>query len=299
MSDSSENEILGMDSQQLLRWGLILLLSVIAFGSIQQNGALSGTYQLSSVLIFVPIVIMMYLVVIYTMYAVGLNPNKFELFFIPTLLVGMIFVSMYFVDGIPQPGQNGGGDSIASDTPIDRSEIPRSTSGNGSSISNTLNSFITPTGPSKFDMLLQNVLSAITIIVVLLGLIGLLYWYVSRKNYDPEIQFRKVNEYAKSPFESNQSIIDYYVDASNKIEGIKGKAPEWFSPTYFSLQVDDSPGPPLSSYFDQLTEIYEEARFGEKEMSHEDVLEAKDLHDQVSMQIERMYEAIRAQERKQ
>ena len=287
-----EGKILGFSSQEMIRWGLVLLLIVTSIGSIIQGGALSGKYDQLNIMVYIPVLLFMYFSVLALMYMMGMKPNKFERIVIPLIVVGMIIAMLAAANILPkaqnQNGNNNGiiSTSVSSDfLPTNRpTESSNQSIGRGSQIT-----FISSN--SNLEQLYRNIATSLSIIFLLAFLGFGLYWIITRQHYDPDIQIHKMNEYAKSAFDSNNTIIEYYIDASNQIERIKGLAPSWFSPTNFSNHVIESPGPPLSSYFDSLTIIYEQARFGEKEMSQEKVDEVKDLHRQILSQIDAIFQA--------
>ena len=76
------------------------------------------------------------------------------------------------------------------------------------------------------------------------------------------------------------------MDASISIEKLKGIAPKWYTPTYFSDKIYSDPGPPVASYFSRLTTIYEISRFSNKDVEYTFVEEAQDMHREILHWIE-------------
>jgi hypothetical protein len=266
-------------------------------GSLLNGGALSGDYGKTAEMVYLSLAVVSYLGIIVGMHAVGLKPNKFEMIFVPTMIVGMVAVALSITNFVP-PLEDEDADG-STDTGPASSDVLDLTDVGSSSFAgdtNVVTSFVTSEELSAFEQFLQDAGIILVAVLFVLFLLGLLYTIIKRQNFLPDIRLAKVQEYAKSEFQSNKTIIEYYISSSTKIEELKGTAPQWFTPTFFSEHVEQSPGKPLSSYFDLLTDLYELARFSELQMSDAEVDEARDLHDQIQLQIKEIILQLSARE---
>ncbi|MGB1981558.1 MAG: hypothetical protein ACPHQO_03710, partial [Candidatus Kariarchaeum pelagius] len=157
---------------------------------------------------------------------------------------------------------------------------------NQKNINNTINQ---TENLSQTNTYWQNIINSISILSFVFIIIMIYQWYIKRNNEIPDFGVGKIKDYTKSTYHTNNSIIEYYILSSKLIEKYKGQAPTWYSPTRFSNNVQEKPGPPLSSYFDILTSLYEEARFGKIKMSEQKVNESKDLYEQIKNSTENTY----------
>jgi hypothetical protein len=266
----------------------MLIVAILVIGSINR-GIFSGEFPLSDLVAYFFVIFFFYVLIVYLMYVIGGEPSKFEIIFVPTIIIGVTIIGLVLLNLIPEvepQTPDGSGDTTTTD--ITSVSSSNSTMGTGST---------NPIQSTSINQEVQNLISFSQIalfIILFLVIIGVaVYIYKNRSKFEPEISIAQEIEYSKPKFQSNKDIIQFYIDASQKIEMIKGQAPQWFSPTYFAEHVEYSPGPPLSSYFDRLTTLYEWARFSNLEMSGQDVQEAKDLVFEINNQLEFIKQKIK------
>ena len=277
-------------------WGMVALMLLMLISSFTENGAFSSSYSpVSSMFVPFSIFLSMYLLIIWGMRFVGLNPTRFELIFLPTILIAMLFIGLSLTDSIIAPDDD---DDESTST---NSEPPSATSVGDNTQTQDSNPPLTDQGTqtndreaanNEFSELLKYI--GLFVVVVIL-IIGIIYLYRMREDDSGDFHFARPIEYSRPLGENQQSIIEYYINSSLIIEKFKGRAPKWFSPTYFSTHVQSQPGPPLSSYFDRLTNLYELARFSEKDLSMDYVIEAKELSEEIHRGIEDLFNALKSE----
>ena len=281
--------IFGFTKNEIISLSLMILLLNLGFGSIVNNSFFSNNDR-NSVYIILSILVFLYLFTIAVLLEMGFKLNKFEIILIPSSIILIIGIVLYYANLLPPLVDDDPIDitvlpPINSDDEIDRS-ISTDMNSNQKNINNTINQ---TENLSQTNTYWQNIINSISILSFVFIIIMIYQWYIKRNNEIPDFGVGKIKDYTKSTYHTNNSIIEYYILSSKLIEKNKGQAPTWYSPTRFSNNVQEKPGPPLSSYFDILTTLYEEARFGKIKMSEQKVNESKDLYEQIKNSTENTY----------
>ncbi len=153
------------------------------------------------------------------------------------------------------------------------------TSENGGVVTITSTVTVTKPPPTWLSDLINFINYAIVAFVVLFLVALVLLTYYSSTKADLELVEEDIYSSSLSP--RRKDIIDLYRDTCYAIEGKVGRAPIWYTPSKFLNSLVIEIGPPLTSYFGVLTELYELARFSSKELTDEHVQEAKEASTQV------------------
>lgn len=282
---SSTEKTFPFDRSDISKYGFLFILSIISITSVMDRGAFSSKYTQEPVMVIIPLVLTVYLIIIAGMKITGLNPNKFEMVFIPFVILSMIYVTLTFMDSLPKIDQ-GDKTATAQDSNLSKASVPTSTAIATGGTGEGQNTFL-PAVDGGFNNRIQEILGILFPIFIILAIVMILYIYINRgEGFFPGIQIGKEVTYSQPMDQYQKDIITLYIEASLLIENLKGKAPKWFSPTRFSHTVEFNPGPPISNYFDRLTTLYEWARFSSRQLTSEDVLEAHELNLQIKSWIE-------------
>ncbi len=276
---SSSEGIFSLIKSEITKWGFVSLISIMSLGSLIDKGAFSSNNQSVFSVIFA-IVLTSYLIIIAAMRFIGLKPNKFEMVFIPLVILLMIFVTLQFTDSMPSINDDEA-EAVNSDnldelerTPVVTQEVVTVTNRNQ-------NDYVPPIDKDYNGIPASVIRGFIYIVITIFVILGLVFFARKGDRFIPGIQIRKEIEYSTPLGQYQKDIVQLYIEASSSIESLKGMAPRWYSPTRFSDVINFDPGPPMSNYFQRLTLLYEFARFSTKTITIDDVLEARDLHLQV------------------
>jgi hypothetical protein len=267
----------------ILLW---LLIVAVAASSLMSSGAYSRIYTQQGIIIALFVLFVFYAVLISVMKSIGLEPNRLEMIVIPGILFMIIAVSLAtmgfnpITEIEPDPEPN----DLTTESDI---SIPDATTGSppvanpgqqtAEVIDNVDNSY------------LMQMLSVVVVIILIVSIIAVLVYVLTKKPKSlPAIKFSPELEYSKSSRPNFLSILKIYVDASLSMEKLKGIAPRWYTPTYFSDRIYSDPGPPVASYFTRLTTIYELSRFSAEDVEYSVVEEAIDMHKEIMHWIEQV-----------
>ncbi|MHA2089419.1 MAG: hypothetical protein ACW98K_01065 [Candidatus Kariarchaeaceae archaeon] len=284
---SNIERIFPFERSEFSKYGYLFLLAIISISSLMDRGAFSSSYHHDPFIVIIPLVLSSYLLTIWCMRLTGLNPNKFEMVFIPLIILSTIFFILTFMDSLPKIDE---GDTTATteESGLSKSSAPSVSAFSSTQIGTTQNTFL-PAVDNGLNSQVRNFLGIIFPIFIILVVVVLLLIYINRgEGFLPGIQIGKEIAYTQPVDQFQKDIITLYIEASHLIENFKGKAPKWFSPTKFSHTVEFNPGPPISNYFDRLTTLYEWARFSSKKLTSDDVLEAQELNLQIKSWIEKV-----------
>ncbi len=265
----------------ILLW---LLIAAVAASSLMSSGAFSREYTQQGIIITLFVVFVFYSVIITIMKSIGVEPNKMEMILIPGILFIIIAVSLATM-GFNTITEIEPETEISDQTTESQISIPDAT---------TASPPVVNPGQQTAEVIenldnsnLMQMLSIIVVITLIVSIIAIIVYVLTRKPKPlPAIKFSQEIEYSKSSRPNFLTILKIYVDASISIEKLKGIAPKWYTPTYFSDKIYSDPGPPVASYFSRLTTIYEISRFSNKDVEYTFVEEARDMHREILHWIE-------------
>ncbi len=261
------------DRKNIVSILIYLLIATVALSSLQNGGVLSTKGVEFQIIVF-SVIILGYISVIAILRMLGADPNKIEMLVLPGIIISILFfaVSLFTPEIIKDPSDS---EYTEPTQAVDTSQtsIPSSVASGGyeNSYTQTIGYADQTTGWSSL------IFSIILIIFFVISVVIFLNILLKREKELPEIHLAKEREYTKELPKRNKEIMEYYIDASNILEKLRGKAPKWFSPTGFADKIKMHPGPPVASYFEILTDMYEIARFSANEMTREHVMEANSL----------------------
>lgn len=265
----------------ILLW---LLIIAVAASSLMSSGAFSRDYTQQGIIITLFVIFVFYAVIISIMKSIGLDPNRIEMILIPGILFVIIAVSLAtmgfntITEIEPEP-------VISELTTENQISIPDAT---------TVSPPVANPGQQTAEIIenvdnsyLMQILSIVVVILLIVSIIAVIVYVLTRKPKPlPALKFSPEMEYSKSSRPNFLTILKIYVDASLSLEKLKGIAPRWYTPTYFSDKIHSDPGPPVASYFKRLTTIYEISRFSNKDVEYTFVEEARDMHNEIMHWIE-------------
>ncbi len=267
----------------ILLW---LLIAAVAASSLMSSGAFSRDYTQQGIIITLFVVFVFYAVLITIMKSIGLEPNRMEMIVIPGILFIIIAVSLATM-GFNPITEIEAESEISDQTTESELSIPSAA---------TTSPPVANTGQQTAEVIenvdnsnLMQILSVIFVILLIISIIAIMAYVLTRIPKPlPAIKIAQEMEYSKSSRPNFLSILKIYVDASISIEKLKGIAPRWYTPTYFSDKIGSDPGPPVANYFSRLTTIYEISRFSNKDVEYTFVEEARDMHKEIMYWIEQI-----------
>lgn len=278
MSDNNDNVSFFSDRRAITSTLIILLITTFGITSLINREMFAETSMQTDILA-ISLIIFGYVLVISFMKLFNPNPNKLEMFFIPTVFILIVIVGLNTlnVEIIPEdrPPVVTSVTSQASDV---FSTNPTTTDGPITDQGYEIGDDVINQGINGFNTIFIGIVLAVIFVVSVFFIVSFL---INREKNLPLIHITKEIKYSKNLAIHNKEIMEFYTDASLYLEKLKGKAPKWFSPTGFSGKIQLNPGPPVADYFEHLTELYELARFSLRAINEDDVAEALELHAQV------------------
>lgn len=272
------NETIFLDRRRLSVFLLVLLLLSVAISSLNGN---AKHFSTNSLILNVTMVVFIYTTVISTMRLLGGNPNKFEMFVIPGFAyIIFLFALQIFHNRRPQTSDPVNTSDPVSSITSQSSDVNTQIDKLSDEISNTSAGSYIVNGSG--NQAISGIILSIILVVFFLSLaIILIALLLQREIEEPDFHLTKESEYRMDLPERNLDLVQLYLDISDILERLRGKAPHWFSPTKFSQHIKIHPGAPVASYFEILTTMYEYARFSKREISVEDLMEAEELVSQI------------------
>jgi len=263
-------------------WSIIgfwSLIAVVGLSSVLNNGVFSGGYAQNFTIYLAMIIIVAYAVMITSMKAIGLQPSKGEMVFIPTIILTLIYLSIKLL-GVPAAIEEISEEvtqaATLEATTVPLPSIPDITEVAPTDYSSNTSAVVEDVASSS----IYNILAAIGLVFVIIAILFLLIRALRQKTDEmPNIQLSNIIKYSKK--KEAIEIMKLYIHASFILEKIHGYAPKWYSASKYSNDIDMGQGPPISNYFDRLTVLYELARFSETTVTHEMMREAQDIYLQI------------------
>ncbi|MCY3410236.1 MAG: hypothetical protein INQ03_01240 [Candidatus Heimdallarchaeota archaeon] len=272
------------DRRKVILILLFTLLVAIAIGSLSNSNPSSSV---DPFVFYISLIAFSYIAIISLLRASGADPNKFEMTIIPAFFIIILVITLSIFEGMAsnEPEPNNG--TIISEHTLAETSISNTTINTGNGDPTITESMVQDAASSGLPPMVLAIILGLMFIALSIVII---YFLSGKDRMLPNIQFAKEVEYHKNLPATNKKIMEYYVDASLALEKLKGKAPEWFSPTKFAGKIILNPGPPVAGYFSILTSMYEKARFSSVEITSDDVLEAHELHGQIMVWVEMQME---------
>ena len=272
---------LKLTKNEFLSLVVMFLMFLTGLGALINNGVFAISKTINFNFILFSTIIFLYISSISILNELGLKLNKFELFFLPSSIILILFVILYYINEISLILSNPPNSNVttipSSENIIDQtSSISENSQTTENTITDTASDENETSSVNRENSIFLGVISIFTFIIILIYAIQRL-----KTNFTSDIKIKSYKEYSKSKFKTNRTIIYYYLLSSQLIEEFKGSVPFWFTPTHFSHKVNRDFGSPLSNYFDILTVYYERARFGGYEMGDDIVNESIDLYRQI------------------
>ncbi|MHA2170904.1 MAG: hypothetical protein ACXAB7_13495 [Candidatus Kariarchaeaceae archaeon] len=129
------------ERSEFSKYGYLFLLAIISISSLMDRGAFSSSYHHDPFIVIIPLVLSSYLLIIWCMRLTGLNPNKFEMVFIPLIILSTIFFILTFMDSLPKIDE-GDTTSTTEESGLSKSSAPSVSASSGTQIGTTQNTFL-------------------------------------------------------------------------------------------------------------------------------------------------------------
>ncbi len=273
----------------------VLISGLFVFGGFVQNGVIGFSDGSNIYQTLVPIAIMFYLLILLGLSLAGFKLKKHEMIVI-SLVLTIILFSFFNLALKPnfKVKDSTGGDQSDEDLITRTSTQVSSEASTGSTFSVT----ITSNQLSQEQEIVGVFLTQFQLFIISITLVLMIFIliFVYSRSLGNKINIRFVDEqtYKGEYTEHQSSIIRIYTTTSFKLEKQFGRAPNWYSPTHFSDEISKRTIVSLASSWESLTGLYEQARFGRKAVTSEDVENALDLMAQIDGLLERLRKEMEA-----